>query len=77
MSDADDERLRATFEVYQDDSDEWRWRLRHRNGNIVADSAEGYSSRSAAIDGLYAVRPDTPTAHIEVEGTGDDGGDSG
>ena len=68
MSDADGEGLLATFEVYEDDSGEWRWRLVHRNGNIVADSAEGYSSQTSAIVGLDAVRALAPTAHIDVEG---------
>ena len=72
--------LRATFQVYEDDSGEWRWRLRHRNGNIIADSAEGYSSRPAAIDGLDAVRAAAPTARLDMEWTDGeqipDGGDS-
>jgi len=77
MSDADGERLRATFEVYQDGRGEWRWRLRHRNGNIIADSAEGYSSRTAAINGLDTVRGFAPAAHVDAKGTDDDdNGDS-
>ena len=35
---------------------EYRWRLRHRNGNVVADSGEGYSSRSAAEDAVNGVK---------------------
>lgn len=42
----------AEFEVYQDKRKEWRWRLRYRNGRIVADSGEGYSSRRKCV---YAV----------------------
>ena len=68
MSDADAESLRATFEIFEDGGGEWRWRLRHRNGNIIADSAEGYSSQTSAIVGLDAVRALAPTAHIDVEG---------
>jgi uncharacterized protein YegP (UPF0339 family)/ribosomal protein L37E len=67
MSDADGERLRATFEVYQDGSGEWRWRLRHRNGNIIADSAEGYSSKMSALNGVDTVRSVAATARINVE----------
>jgi uncharacterized protein YegP (UPF0339 family) len=36
---------RAHFQVYQDRAGEWRWRLRSANGQIVADSAEGYTRR--------------------------------
>jgi len=74
MSAGDRTDFRAVFEVYRDDGDEWRWRLVHRNGNIVADSAEGYSSRTAAVDGLDAVRALAATAHLNVEGTDDDDG---
>lgn len=28
---------------------EWHWRLRSRNGRIMADSGEGYASRSGCI----------------------------
>ena len=38
----------ARFEVYRDRRGEWRWRLRSRNGLIIADSAEGYASRRNA-----------------------------
>lgn len=31
----------ATFELYEDSAKEWRWRLRHRNTEIIADSGEG------------------------------------
>ena len=34
--------------IYRDAVGEWRWRLRARNGRIVADSGEGYTRRAAA-----------------------------
>lgn len=33
---------------YKDERSEWRWRVRAKNGRIVADSGEGYSSKSNA-----------------------------
>lgn len=36
---------------YEDNAGEWRWRLAGDNGEIVADSAEGYSSQSNAKRG--------------------------
>ena len=53
---------RSAFELYEDNASEWRWRLRHRNGNILADSGEGYSSRSAAEDGINSVKRNAPGA---------------
>lgn len=33
-------------EIYQDKAGEWRWRIRSVNGNILADSSEGYKNQS-------------------------------
>ena len=52
----------SAFEVYEDSAGEYRWRLRHRNGNILADSGEGYASRSAAEDGIDSVKRNGPGA---------------
>ena len=53
---------RAAFEIYEDNAGEYRWRLRHRNGNILSDSGEGYSSRSAAVEGVNSVKRNAPGA---------------
>lgn len=53
------------FEVYRDRASEWRWRLVHRNGNIIADGGEGYSSKRNAIRGLRSVQYNAPGALIE------------
>lgn len=38
-----------THFTYKDAKGEWRWRVTHRNGNIVADSGEGYKKRGDAV----------------------------
>lgn len=38
----------AEVRVYEDAAGEFRWRLVGRNGRILADSAEGYTSRFGA-----------------------------
>jgi amphi-Trp domain-containing protein len=58
---------RATFEVYRDRANEWRWRLVHDNGNIVADSGEGYARKASAINGLRSVQHNAPGADVSVE----------
>ncbi len=35
-----------TFHVYQDKKGEHRWRLKSKNGRVVADSGEGYKTRA-------------------------------
>ncbi|WP_122090482.1 HVO_2922 family protein [Halalkalicoccus subterraneus] len=61
----DGEPSQGRFEVYRDRADEWRWRLVHRNGNIIADGGEGYSSKQSAIKGLRSVQHNAPGARIE------------
>ncbi|EMA52791.1 MULTISPECIES: HVO_2922 family protein [Halococcus] len=57
----------ARFEVFRDRADEWRWRLVHRNGNVIADGGEGYASKQNALKGLRSVRRNAPGAEIDVE----------
>ena len=52
----------AAFEIYEDAGEEWRWRLRHRNGNVLADSGEGYASRSNAVEAVTRVKANAPGA---------------
>jgi uncharacterized protein YegP (UPF0339 family) len=57
----------AGFEVYRDKGGQWRWRLVHENGNIIADSGEGYASRQKARQGLDSVRTNAADADIEEQ----------
>jgi uncharacterized protein YegP (UPF0339 family) len=54
----------AAFEIYKDTADEWRWRLRHRNGNILADSGEGYAERRNVEDAINSVKLNAPNADV-------------
>lgn len=55
-----------TFELYQDTAKEWRWRLIASNGNIIADSGEGYNSKQGAERGIKSVKSTAPDATIVV-----------
>ena len=57
----------ATFEVYRDDAEQWRWRLVHNNGNIIADGGQGYASKQKTKQGLESVQKNAPGAPIESE----------
>lgn len=63
--DTDAVESKARFEVYEDVADDHRWRLVHRNGNIIADSGQGYASKQKAKQGLNSVQKNTPGAPIE------------
>ena len=52
--------------MYQDSTDEWRWRLVVSNGNIIADSGEGYSSKQGVERGIRSVKRSAPDAQIIV-----------
>jgi amphi-Trp domain-containing protein len=54
----------ARFELYTDRADEWRWRLVHDNGNVIADGGEGYTRKENARNGLESVRANAPGAGV-------------
>ncbi|MUV56406.1 hypothetical protein SAMN04487947_3573 [Halogeometricum rufum] len=64
---------KATFEVYEDRSGKWRWRLVHDNGNIIADGGEGYASRQKCEQGIESVKRNASDAEVEevAKPTGD------
>ena len=50
-----------TIELFQDATQDWRWRVRGANGSdIVADSAEGYVSRRDAVAMAAELFPGLP-----------------
>ncbi|MGM0591713.1 MAG: HVO_2922 family protein [Halobacteriota archaeon] len=58
----------ATFQLYRDKRGDYRWRLVHRNGNIIADSGQGYSSKQKAREGIESIKRNAPDASVvEVE----------
>ncbi|MGB9955645.1 amphi-Trp domain-containing protein [Haloferax prahovense] len=57
----------ARFEVYRARDAEWRWRLRHQNGNIIASSGEGYTRKHNALKGLRSVIANSADAAISEE----------
>ena len=57
--------MAATFELYKDKRGEFRWRLRHQNGNVIADSGESYTTKAAALNGIKSVKENAPEAPVE------------
>ena len=52
------------FEMYQDKAGQYRFRLKARNGQIVAIS-EGYTTKAACENGIESVRKNAPEAQTE------------
>lgn len=54
------------FELYKDNAGEYRFRLKARNGEIIA-SSEGYTAKSNCLNGIESVRKNAAEASIEEE----------
>ncbi len=52
------------FEVYVDKAGEFRFRLKARNGEIIATS-EGYVAKAGCLNGIESVRKNAPDAEVE------------
>ena len=55
------------FEVYLDKGGEYRFRLKARNGEIIAVS-EGYKAKASCLNGIESVKknaPEAPTEEVE------------
>lgn len=54
------------FELYQDKAGEYRFRLKARNGQVIAVS-EGYKAKSSCENGIESVRKNAEGAEIVKE----------
>ncbi|MBQ9407102.1 MAG: YegP family protein [Desulfovibrio sp.] len=54
------------FEMYKDKAGEYRFRLKARNGEIIAVS-EGYKQKASCLNGIDSVRKNAPDAPITQE----------
>lgn len=52
------------FEVYRDRAGEYRFRLKARNGEIIAFS-DGYAGKVGCLEGIESVKKYAPRAEIE------------
>ena len=57
------------FEVYRSGK-QWRWRLKARNGNIIATSGESYTRRVGALKGVRSVASVWAKTDLLVQGEG-------
>ena len=52
------------FEVYQDKSGEYRFRLTATNGQVIA-TGEGYKAKASCLNGVESVKKNAPDATVE------------
>lgn len=58
------------FEIYTDKKGEFRFRLKARNGEIIATS-EGYVAKAGCVNGIESVRKNAPDAEVVREDKAD------
>lgn len=51
------------FEMYEDKAGEFRFRLKARNGEVIATS-EGYKAKDSALGGIESVKKNAPEAEV-------------
>ncbi len=54
------------FEVYKDKSGEFRFRLKARNGEIIA-TGESYKAKASCLNGIDSIRRNAPDSPVIVE----------
>ena len=54
------------FEIYTDKAGEFRFRLKARNGEIIA-TGEGYKTKAACLNGVESIRKNAPDAAVVKE----------
>ena len=52
------------FELYTDTAGEFRFRLKARNGQIIA-TGEGYTAKKGCLNGIASIKKNAPDAPIE------------
>ena len=73
MRPAAEEKHSRAFEIHEDEAGKWRWRLRARNGELVAMSEQGFATKAGVIKALDVVRRNVAEAEGHEEAaTGDD-----
>ena len=51
------------FEVYIDNAGEYRFRLKARNGQIIA-TGEGYKAKAGCLNGIESIKKNAPEAPV-------------
>jgi len=51
------------YEIYNDATGKFRWRLKAANGEIIA-TGEAYESKDGCKNGIQSVKTNAPTAEI-------------
>lgn len=56
--------MAGKFEVYQDKSGQFRFRLKAGNGQVIA-VGEAYTTKKACLNGIESIRKNAPDAKLD------------
>lgn len=59
--------MAGKWELYTDKGGEYRFRLKAGNGEIIALSSEGYTSKSGALNGIDSIRRNADAEIVETD----------
>ena len=62
VADEAEAKVSRAFEIFEDKAGQWRWRLRARNGELVAMSEQGFTTKAGVVRSLEVVRRNTADA---------------
>jgi len=54
----------ARFVIYKDTQGEFRWRFHANNGQILAESSEGYNNRANCQHGIILIKQEATNAQV-------------
>ena len=57
--------MAGKFTIYKDKKGEFRWKLLAANGQQIANSGEGYTTKASCKNGINSVIKNAPKAKIE------------
>lgn len=57
--------MAGKFELYEDKSGGFRFRLKAGNGEIIATSSESYKTKASAMNGIESIKKNAPDASID------------
>lgn len=59
--------MAGKWELYTDKGGEYRFRLKAGNGEVIALSSEGYSSKAGALNGIDSIRRNADSDIVEID----------
>ena len=56
---------KLAFEIYEDNSNEFRWRAKAANGQVAATSSQGYKAKADCEKAIDVIRAGAAKADVE------------